>query len=107
MAIIPLKQTVTIIPCTGNTTDFNVPEMGTPYALKCRYQETVTLVTSIASGKEAVSKATIYFDGFVDMNENTRIQYTNEAGQTVTHTPLSIAVKRHINGKAILTVVYV
>jgi hypothetical protein len=107
MAILPLKQKITVTPCTGDSSDFGVPEMGAPTVMKCRYQETVTLVTSISSGKEVVSKATIFFDGFVDINERTRLEYINESGQTLTHTPLSIAVKRHINGKAILTVVYV
>ena len=107
MPIVPMKQTVTITPATGVMDDFNRLQYGTPVSVKCRFQETITLVTSIASGKEAVSKATIFFDGLIDIDEKTRIEYTNENGVTVTRSPLSIAVKRHINGKPILTVVYV
>lgn len=107
MAIIPLKQTITITPASGGITEFDTPKMGDPYTRKCRYQETITLVPSMADGKEAVSKATIMFDGFEPIDAHTKLTYTREDGSTLTHTPISVAVKRHINGKALLTVVYV
>ena len=107
MPMIPMKQAVTVTPALGVLNDFNRPQYGTPYSLKCRFQETISLVTSLSTGKEAVSKAAIYFDGLVEIDEHTRIEYTNENGVTTAYTPLSIAVKRHINGKPILTVVNV
>lgn len=108
MAIIPLKQSITITPALpGGVTEFDTPAMGQPITKKCRYQETITLVSSMVDGKQVVSKATIFFDGFEAIDEHTKLEYTREDGTVMTHTPLSVAVKRHINGKALLTVVYV
>jgi hypothetical protein len=108
MAIIPLRQSITITPAMpGGLTEFDTPEMGQPAKKKCRYQETITLVSSMVDGQQVVSKATIFFDGFEAIDEHTKLEYTREDGATLIHTPLSVAVKRHINGKALLTVVYV
>jgi hypothetical protein len=108
MAIIPLKQSITVTPALSRgITEFDTPTMGDPYTRKCRYQETITLVSSMVDGKEAVSKATIMFDGFEAIDEHTKLTYTREDGITITHRPISVSVKRHINGKALLTVVYV
>lgn len=71
MAIIPLKQTITVIPASDELTEFDTPATGEPYTRKCRYVETVALVKSMVDGKEAVSKATIMFSGYEPVTERT------------------------------------
>jgi hypothetical protein len=113
MAIIPLKQTVTILregepDRWGNSTR-------TEITLKCRIQEGAKLTrkTSAMSGansissEEVVSTARIMFDKFVDIRLTDEIIYVDEAGNSRTYLPLNISRTRGLNGKAILTTVEV
>lgn len=111
MAIIPLKQTVTIKHATGATDRFNRPDYGSPVSLKCRFQESAKLVRTRSMGMttsaEAVSSAQITLGGFVSITMDDEISFTDEAGKTQSYKPLSVEVKRGLNGKALLTIVYV
>lgn len=113
MAWIPLKQTVTITPVTRDEWEGDIE--GTPFQLRCRIQEGTKLVRSSsgASGvsgitaQEVVSVARIYFDKYPKIGYADKITYTDEHGNTIEYRPLDIAVKRWINGKAVLTEVSV
>lgn len=61
----------------------------------------------MTTSAEAVSSAQVMLAGFVNISMDDEISYTDEAGRTQTYKPLSVEVKRGINGKALLTIVYV
>jgi hypothetical protein len=113
VAILPLKQTVTITPITKD--DWGKDVAGTPYDLKCRVQEHTKLtIGNTSSGnvngvitREAVSRVQIYFDKLAPIGYDDVITFTDENGTTHTYRPLNINVKRGLNGKPILTVVEV
>ncbi|MGG4453211.1 hypothetical protein [Brevibacillus porteri] len=113
MALVPLKQTVTITPIVRDEWERDVE--GTPFQLRCRIQEGTKLVRSSsgASGvsgitaQEVVSVARIYFDKYPKIGYADKITHTDEHGNTIDYRPLNIAVKRGLNGKAILTEVSV
>jgi hypothetical protein len=111
MAIIPLKQTITIKHAKETTDRFNRSEYEPPVTLKCRFTEGAKLVRTRSLGMttsaEAVSSAQIMLAGFVGVSMDDEIIYTNESGKSLSYKPLSIDVKRGLNGKALLTVVYV
>ncbi|MNC25355.1 hypothetical protein D3C75_734420 [compost metagenome] len=102
MALIPLRQTVTVTPFTGYDPDYNEPSYGTPYAQKCRFQEAVKLVRN-QHGAEVVSVGTFYFDKLAEISLDDRLTYTNELLAETTYTPLAISVKRALNGKPLIT----
>lgn len=105
MPLIPLKQTVTIHPYIG-LNDWGEPQYGTPYTLKCRISEGTKLVRSFAA-QEVVSTAQIYFDKLVNLNPEDLIVYVDENGKERRYKPISVEVKRALNGKPIMTVVNV
>lgn len=111
MAVIPLKQLATITPASKDTDKFNRPVMGVPYALKCRLEESAKLVRTNTQGfvgsAEVVSACRFYFDKLAPVKMGDSISFTDELGNTRTFQPLSIEVKRGINGKALVTVVHV
>lgn len=102
MALIPLKQTVTITPPGGFDPDYNTPIPGVPYTLRCRFQEGVKLVRN-QYGAEVVSVGTFYFDKLADIALDAKLTYTNELGDATTYDPLTIGVKRMLSGRPILT----
>jgi hypothetical protein len=116
MALIPMKQTVTIIPA-GVEDDWGEVTPGTPYTLKCRIEEGAKMVRSMhnssaggihgVSAQEVVSTARVFLDKFVDVKPSDTIEYTDEAGNTRSYTPLDISRKYGLNGKCLLTVVSV
>jgi hypothetical protein len=101
-----LKQQVVITPAGGFDPDYNTPIPGTPYTLKCRFQEGVKLVRN-QYGDEVVSVGTFYFDKLADISLSDTFTYTNELAAETTYTPLAISVKRALNGKPLLTEVNV
>lgn len=115
MALIPLKQTVTVTPASGGFDEWGEPVQGAPYTLKARIQEGVKLTRrqSSANGvngvtaEEVVSTAQIYLDKLVNISLDDTITYTDENGVTRVYKPISIEVKRGLNGKALFTVVNV
>lgn len=102
MALIPLKQTVTITPAGGFDPDYNMPIPGVPYTMRCRFQEGVKLVRN-QYGAEAVSVGTFYFDKLADIGLDAKLTYINEFGDETTYDPLTIGVKRMLSGRPILT----
>src|SRR5699024_9973083 len=111
MALIPLKQEVTVKKSDYlNEWGKEVPGDGIVY--KCRVDEGSFLVKSknaggTTSSKEVVAQARILLDKLADVHEEDTINYTNELGFTISKKPEKINVKRHLNGKPLLTEVYI
>lgn len=104
MPIVPMKQTVIRKRKTGDEWDGTLTESNTP--MKCRFSEGTKLVTSL-NGDEVVSTAAIYFDKLADVKPTDTFEFTNEANVTRSYIPISIEIKRGLNGKPMLTVVSV
>lgn len=105
MSLIPLKQTITVSKATvSDGWGGRVP--GATLTLKARVSEETNVVTNQA-GEEAVTSLRITLDKLADISYDDAITYTNELGVTVTRSPVKIEPKRGLNGKALLTEVYV
>lgn len=111
MALIPLRQTVTIKKRLGTADRFNRIEYGLPTSHKCRIVEKTTLVRAktlgYTSGSEVVSSAQIMLDRYVAVSMDDEITYVDESSNVHTYQPLTVEVKRGLNGKALLTVIFV
>lgn len=106
MAIIPLKQTVTVRKYLADNADgWSVDEYGEPIEYKVRATEKFEVVTN-ALGEEVTASVKITFDKLPDISHDDEITYTNELGVTVKRKPLSIKPTRMPNGKPTLTAVY-
>ena len=111
MAILPLKQTVTITRGGGTLDDWGnvVPEQS--FTLKCRVDEGSTLQVYRSAGTKisetVVASARIIFDKLADIRLTDTLAFTNELGVTMEKSPIEINVKRGANGKPILTEVVV
>ncbi|NOU98480.1 hypothetical protein [Paenibacillus planticolens] len=105
MALVPLKQTITVTKA-GVTDEWGDVGPGDELTLKARVVEETKIITA-ASGKEAVTSLHIYLDKLADISYDDTITFTNENGVTVERKPLSIAVKRGFSSKPILTEVFV
>lgn len=105
MAIVPLKQTVTITK-NGGLDGWGKPVAGAEITLKARVTESTHVVTNQA-GEEAVASLRVTLDKLADISYDDTLTYTNENGVTVSRRPLSIEIKRGISGKPILTEVSV
>lgn len=100
-----LKQTVTVTkPASRDGWGVLIP--GKSVDLRARVSEETRVVTNNL-GEEAVSSMTIYLDKMADVSYDDTITYTNELGVEIKRKPISIQPKRFINGKAIITEVYV
>jgi hypothetical protein len=116
MALIPLKQTVRI-KRPGTVDKWGNPIAPTEFTLPCRIVEGTKLTrrttSSASSGtisvnaEEVVSTAQIFFDKLADIQLTDEIYYTDDNGKTRLYKPISIEVKRGLNGKALFTVVNV
>jgi hypothetical protein len=114
MALIPMKQTVTITPAS-TLNEWGEMTTGTPYTIKCRVDEGTKLVRGMTNSggvhgttaEEVVSTARIYFDKIVNISTDDVISFTDEIGNVKTYTPISVEIKRGLSGKALLTVVNV
>ncbi|WP_102271302.1 hypothetical protein [Cytobacillus massiliigabonensis] len=115
MAILPLKQTVTI-KRKGETDRWgNVVTPDIEFTLKCRVDDGAKLTrrTSQQPGavqtlsEEVVSSAQILFDKFADIHLTDEILYTDESGSTRVYLPINVNRVRGLNGKAVLTEVLV
>ncbi|CAM2951652.1 hypothetical protein PASE110613_09120 [Paenibacillus sediminis] len=105
MAIIPLKQTVTVTKA-GADSGWGHTDSGAVVMYKARVTEQTSVVIN-QFGAEAVSSMTIIFDKLPDVSYDDVITYTNELGVTIARKPLAIEPRRMLNGKPILTEVYV
>ncbi|WP_427050375.1 hypothetical protein [Paenibacillus sp. TC-CSREp1] len=106
MAFIQMRQTVIISPFLGNDPDYNEPIYGPDYEAKCRFSEGVKLVRN-GRGEEVASVGSFLFDKLPRISISDKFTYTDENDRTITYTPISMSVKRWINGKPILTEVHV
>ncbi|MCU6709353.1 hypothetical protein M6D81_11605 [Paenibacillus sp. J5C_2022] len=106
MALIPLKQEVTVYPKAPSDDPWNPSPGSVPFTLKCRFQEGTAVVTD-QHGREVVSSAQIFFDKFAPIKATDEYGYVDETGSERRYLPLKTERKRWLNGKAILTVVYV
>ena len=104
MALIPLKQTVTITP-PGVTDEWGNSVAGAPYTLKARVDEYVKEVVN-AAGDEVLAGFEITFNKIPDITYDHTIEYTDELGVTIKRKPIRIERVRMPNGKATLTAVY-
>lgn len=112
MALIPLKQEVTITRSRGPLDGYGNPTETEEVTLKCRVDEGTFLVEYKSSGNlsataEEVAKARVIFDKLVDIQYSDLISYTNEIGQEIKRSPKKVDIKRHLNGKPLLTEVYI
>lgn len=105
MPIIPMKQTITVTKA-GELDGWAAPTPGEEITYKARVTEETNVVTNDL-GKEAVAKLRITLDKLADISYDDVITYTNELDVTVTKKPLSIEPKRMLNGRAIVTEVFV
>lgn len=111
MAIVPMRQKITIFR-SGGVSDWGKPLPNEEITLDCRVDEGSFIVKNKGSGgatvsKEVVAEARVLLDGLVDIREDDTISYTNELGIEIKRTPEKINIKRHINGKPLLTEVYI
>ena len=104
MALIPLKQTITVVP-PGIRDEWGNSVRGVPYTLKARVDE-VTATVQNQVGDEVLSGFTIMLDKLADLSYDHEIIFTNELGVTIKRKPIKIEPIRMINGKAALTTVY-
>lgn len=105
MAIIPLKQQVTVRRY-GDVDEWGVSADFIENVLKARVDEQVTLVKN-QQGEEVASSATIYLDKIADVQYSDVIIFKNELGFVLEESPKSITPKRSISGKTLVTVVSV
>jgi hypothetical protein len=110
MAILPMKQTVTIQ--RGSTLDDwgnEIPEQS--FTLNCRVDEGSSVVVYRSAGTKIsetiVATARIFFDKLADIQETDTILFTNELGVTLERQPKEINVKRGVGGKPLLTEVVI
>lgn len=105
MPIIPLKQSV-IVTKPGVDDGWGHPAPGATFTAKVRVAEETRIVNN-QFGAEVVSSMTVIFDKLPDVAYDDTLTYTNELGVTISRKPLSIEPRRGINGKPLLTEVFV
>ena len=106
MAIIPLKQTITVRKIINVDDDGWDDEIWSePITHKVRATEKVEIVMNVL-GEEKTASVKLTFDKLADIAYTDEITYSNELGVTITRTPLSIKPVRMVNGKAALTTVH-
>jgi hypothetical protein len=103
--MIPLKQTCKIRKA-ASVDAWGQPVPGTAKSYPCRIDESSEMVRD-SNGKEAVSRASILIKGLVKIFYSDTVDYTDETGNSYSYRPLSIAILRGVNGKAMFTKVVV
>src|SRR5690625_1797580 len=110
MAIVPLKQTITV-KRGGELDEWGKPLPDKTFDLDCRVDEGTFLIEyrtgSNITSREVTAKVRILLDKLADVRFDDVIFYKNELNQTIRGNPKKIDVKRHINGKPLLTEVYI
>lgn len=104
MPIIPLKQSI-LITRAGDSDGWGGNTSSETFELKARVDEKTQVVQN-QFGDEVVSSCEILLDKLADIRYNDDIKYEDELGRKVERKPLRIEPVRAINGKAILTAVY-
>ncbi|EDW22152.1 hypothetical protein FO510_05615 [Bacillus pumilus] len=111
MAMFPMRQTIMVKRPSDELDRWGNPiNEAEEFTLKCRIDEGSTVVKArnngVVKSEEAVASARILLDRLADVRYTDVISYTNELGETMEKRPKEINVKRHIDGKALLTEVY-
>ncbi|UTR05146.1 hypothetical protein MM326_13620 [Alkalihalobacillus sp. LMS6] len=110
MAIVPLRNEVTINRA-GGVDDWGNPRPAETFTLSCRVDEgsklTVSKTGGLNNAETTVAEAKILFDKLADIRYSDSVTFKNELGVEITRKPMSINVKRMINGKPISTEVLV
>ncbi|WP_019241510.1 MULTISPECIES: hypothetical protein [Bacillus] len=104
MALLPLKQTITI-KREGELDEWGESTGSSTSTLKCRVDESSKVVQN-SLGNEVVAGMEITLNKLADIKYGDQIEYTNELGVTILREPIRIEVVRMINGKPVLTTVY-
>jgi len=102
---ISLRQTVTVYPA-GDSDPNNPTEGGDPFDLPCRFEDK-TEVVSDKYGRDVVASARILFDKFAPVDDAAEYEYTDESGMERRYSAIKTERKRWLNGKTLITVVYV
>jgi len=100
-----MKQEITVTKAS-ELDGWAAPTPGEEITYKARVTEETKIVTNSA-GEEAVTSLRILLDKLADISYDDTITYTDEFGVTVARRPLSIAPKRMLNARAIVTEVFV
>lgn len=110
MALVPMKQEIRVVR-GGELDEWGNPLPDDEFTHKCRVDEGTFLIeyraSSNVTSREVVAKVRILLDKLVDIRFDDVISYTNELDETVKGKPKKINVKRHINGKPLMTEVYI
>ncbi len=106
-----MRQTITVKRLTDELDRWGNPAAESDeYTLKCRVDEgsyvVKTQTNGVVKSEEAVATARILIDRLAAVRYSDVISYTNELGETIEKRPMKIHPKRHIDGKALLTEVY-
>lgn len=104
MALIPLKQSITVTRA-GESDGWGGSSTTESFTLKARVDEKTQVVQN-QIGDEVVSSCEIMLDKLADIRYDDDITYIDELGRKVERKPLRIEPIRAINGKALMTVVY-
>ncbi len=113
MALIPLKQTVTV-KRPGEPDEWG-EGMSTEFTMNCRFQEGAKLTRKTSAStnpaavtsEEVIGVGSFIFDKFADIRMSDELLYTDESGVERTFLPLNVERVRGLNGKAMLTKVTV
>lgn len=105
MPIVPMKQSITITRRSGSD-GWGGSGATETLTLRCRVDEKTQEVQN-QFGAEVISSAQIMLDKLTDVRYDDDIHYVDELGREIKRKPLRIEPIRAINGKALLTVIYV
>jgi hypothetical protein len=106
MAIIALKQEITVHKASDELDSWGNPIEAPPVKLKCRIDEgsyVTTTQSSLQTGRSVIATAKILLDKIVDIGYIDEIEYTNELNITMRAKPKKISIKRDASGKPMLT----
>lgn len=113
MAILPMKQTITI-KRAKTFDDWGNPSEIEEVTLKCRIEEGTQIKRYLggtgngtSSSENVVESARILIDKLADIRETDTIVFTNELGKTIVKSPNAINVKRGISGNPLYTEVVI
>lgn len=99
-----MKQTITV-KRSGGLDDWGKPIVGESVEMNARVEEVTESIRN-HQGKEVVAGHRVILDKLADIRYEDAIQYTNELGVTIERNPQKVEVKRMLNGKPMLTMVY-
>lgn len=108
MALIPLKDTATIVRVelnpdgTPKLDDWGQPIPGTPTEYRCRIDEG-TRLTRDQNGREVVTNTQIIYEKIVAVGYDDDIKWTDAGGVERTAKPIRIGYVKDFGGKVLFT----